>query len=136
VSLDLLFISFIFFIQFNFTNYLRHAYLFGGVDLNDTDTVAVSEIEFLNNASSIIHETSPRVLQNYMVWRFMMDQAGNMPRRIRSIKDQFDRVFQGTSAEQPRTTRCAVYVNNNMGMVVSKLYIENYFDENARNQVL
>jgi predicted metalloendopeptidase len=100
------------------------------------DTVAVSELEFLNDASSIIDETSARILQNYFVWRFMMDQAGNMPRHIRSIKDQFNRVFQGTSAEQPRTIQCGVYVNNNMGMVVSKLYIKNYFDENARNQVV
>jgi predicted metalloendopeptidase len=65
-----------------------------------------------------------------------MDQAGNMPRYIRNIKEQFDRVFQGTSAEQPRTAICAVQVNNNMGMVVSKLYIKSYFDEDARKQVL
>jgi predicted metalloendopeptidase len=100
------------------------------------DIVAVSELDFLINASSIINETSPRVLQNYFIWRFMMDQAGNMPRSIRSTREQFDRAFQGTSAEQPRTIKCGDYVNNNMGMVVSKLYIKNYFDEMARNQVI
>jgi len=96
----------------------------------------VSELEFLTNASLIINETSPRILQNYFVWRFMMDQAGNMPRRIRNIQEQFLRVFQGTSAEKPRTTTCGGFVNGNMGMVVSKLYIKSYFDENARSQVL
>ncbi len=96
----------------------------------------MSELEFLTNASLIIDETSPRILQNYLIWRFMMNQAGNMPRAIRSIQEKFYRVFQGTSAEQPRTTTCAGFVNGNMGMVVSKLYIKSYFDENARNQVL
>lgn len=122
--------------NFNFTNYLRHAYQSANINLDDTDTVAVSELDFLNNASSIIDKTSPRILQNYFIWRFMMDQAGNMPRYIRSIKEQFDRVFQGTSAEQARTVTCGVYVNSNMGMVVSKLYIKSYFDENARSQSL
>jgi predicted metalloendopeptidase len=66
----------------------------------------------------------------------MMDRAGNMPRYIRSIQDQFNRVFQGTAAEQPRTVTCGSYVNAHMGIVVSKLYIKSYFDESARNQVI
>ena len=100
------------------------------------DTVSVSELDFLTNASSIIDETSPRILQNYFIWRFMMDQAGNMPSNIRSIKEQFNQIFQGTTAEQARTITCGNLVNDNMGLVVSKLYIKSYFDENARNQVL
>ncbi len=96
----------------------------------------MSELDFLTNASVILDQTSPRILQNYFIWRLMMDRAGNMPRYIRSIQDQFTRVFQGTTAEQPRTTICGAYVNAHMGMVVSKLYIKSYFDENARKQVM
>ncbi|CAF4830699.1 unnamed protein product [Rotaria sp. Silwood1] len=122
--------------SFNFMTYLRDAYIFGNVTLNDKDPVSVSEIDFLTNASSIINSTSPRILQNYFIWRFIMDQADNMPRSIRSIKEQFDRVFDGTNAERPRTIKCGAYVNDNMGFVVSKLYIKKYFDENARNESL
>jgi predicted metalloendopeptidase len=84
----------------------------------------------------ILEQTSARILQNYFIWRFMMDRAGNMPRNIRSIQNQFSRVIQGTTAEQSRKITCGAYVNNNMGMVVSKLYITSYFDDNARNQVM
>ncbi|CAF1317966.1 unnamed protein product [Rotaria sordida] len=59
-----------------------------------------------------------------------------MPKSIRNIKEQFDLIFQATSTEELRTIKCAVYVNKNMGFVVSKLYIKNYFDENAHNQSL
>lgn len=95
----------------------------------------MSELEFLNNASRLLDATSPRTLQNYFIWRLLMDEASNMPRAIRTIQDQFNRVFQGTNAAQPRTATCGTYVNDNMGMVVSKLYIKSYFDESARNQV-
>jgi predicted metalloendopeptidase len=88
----------------------------------------VSELDFLTNASSIIDETSSRILQNYFVWRFIMDRADNMPRSIQGIRDQFYRVFQGTNAEKPRPIKCGAYVNDNMGFVVSKLYIKTYFD--------
>ena len=93
-------------------------------------------MDFIKKASSLIDETPPRILQNYLIWRFMMNQTENMPRRIRSIQEQFNRVLQGTNAEKSRTDKCGSYVNDNMGFVVSKLYVNSYFDENARNQVL
>ncbi|CAF1039974.1 unnamed protein product, partial [Didymodactylos carnosus] len=119
---------------FDFNSYLRRAYLLGNVTLFDTDIVAVSELEFLRNASIILDQTPARTIQNYMIWRFMMNRAINMPQYIRILRERFDRVFRGTTAEQPRTVLCGNYVNSNMGFAVSKLYIKEYFDENARNQ--
>ena len=58
-----------------------------------------------------------------------------MPKRFRSIKENFDHTFRGTTAEPPRTVLCGNYVNGMMGFAVSKLYIRSYFDDNARNQV-
>ena len=109
--------------------------MFGNVTLLDSDVVSVYELEYLRNASLVLGDTTSRTLQNYMVWRFMMSRAANMPQSIRILRDRFDRVFRGTSAEQPRTILCGNFVNNNMGFAVSKLYIKQYFDENARNQV-
>ena len=119
----------------DFTEFLRQVYSLGNVTLEETDAVIVSEIGFLTNVSAIIDATSPRIVQNYFVWRFILDQSANFPRYYRAAREQFDRVLQGTTAEQARTTKCAIYVNNNMGMVVSKLYIKRYFDGAARNQV-
>ena len=65
----------------------------------------------------------------------MMNRAANMPKRYRSIKEQFARVLQGTNAERPRSILCGAYVNGNMGFAVAQLSIKAYFDENAKNQV-
>ncbi|CAF1189094.1 unnamed protein product [Rotaria sp. Silwood1] len=121
-------------VDFDFTNYLRQSYLFGGVNLMDTDLVAVSEVAYLANVSSILQQAPSRVVQNYLIWRFMMNRASNMPKRIRSTREQFDRVFKGTTAEPSRANTCANYVNDNMGFAVSRLYVNKYFDDNARNQ--
>ncbi|CAF4116026.1 unnamed protein product, partial [Rotaria sordida] len=67
-----------------------------------------------------------------MVWRFMMNRAWIISRRFRAIKQQFDQVFLGTAVESSRATECANYVNENMGFAVSKLYINKYFDKDAR----
>jgi predicted metalloendopeptidase len=101
----------------------------------DSDLVSVSAVAYLVNVSLILQQTSPRTVQNYLTWRFMMNRASSMTREIRSSGDRFQRVFQGTSVEPSHTITCIQYVNDNMGFAVSRLYIQKYFDDNARNQV-
>lgn len=124
------------FTQFDFANHLRNAYLLGNVSLVEADIVTVNELEVLRNVSAIIEQQTPRTLQNYLVWRFMMGQVDHMPKRFRALKQQFNKVLYGVSAEKPRATRCAVYTNRNMGYAVSKLYIAKHFDKNARREVM
>ncbi|CAF3760157.1 unnamed protein product [Rotaria sp. Silwood1] len=121
--------------SFDFLGYLREFYLLANITLLDTDIVTVSELEYLRNVSLIINQQSSLTLQNYMVWRFMMSQASNMPKHFRTIRQQFDKVFQGINTEPSRAIVCGEYVNNIMGFAVAKLYINEYFDQNARNQV-
>lgn len=105
------------------------------VPLIDTDVITINEIDYIRNVSLIITETSPRTLQNYLVWRFLMIQTANMPRRFQLIKQEFDQVYRGTNTLPSRIIYCGEYVNNIMGYAVAKLYKDRYFDTNARNQV-
>ena len=101
----------------------------------DSDVVAVTEIAYLLNVSSVLSQTPSRTVQNYLIWRFMMNRVMSLSRRIRTTREQFDRAFKGTSADATRAATCSSYVNENMGFAVSKLYIRDYFDDTARNQV-
>ncbi|CAF4126552.1 unnamed protein product [Adineta steineri] len=121
---------------FDFTNYLASAYASANVTLMDSDLVIGREIDYLYNVSSIIHQVSPRILQNYVILRFMMNLINGLPKRFRSIKENLNRVLRGTTVERARIVICRNYVNSNMGFAVSKLYIKKYFGDNARNQTL
>ncbi|CAF4111817.1 unnamed protein product [Rotaria sp. Silwood2] len=121
---------------FDFTNYIRQVYALANINLRDDDIVSISELDFLRNITSIISNTLPRVLQNYFVWRFVMNRVANMPKRYRSIRDPFDEAYRGTIAQRPRSITCGSFVNSNMGFALSKVYINQYFDENARSQSL
>jgi predicted metalloendopeptidase len=65
-----------------------------------------------------------------------MNRVTNMPKRYRLIREPFDQTLRGTTAERPRSIICGSFVNGNMGFAVSKVYIKQYFDENAKNQVM
>lgn len=121
--------------QFDILRYIREIYSRVNVNVSDTDIVSISELSFLHNASMILARTSPRTIQNYFVWRFVIDRVGNMPRRYRFLRETFDRIFRGTTSERSRAVTCATMVNTNMGFAVSKVYLRQYFDENARDEV-
>lgn len=123
------------FIQFDFLGYISELYLLGNVTLTESDIINVSELEYIRNVTSLVNQTPSRTLQNYIVWRFIMIQAGNMPQRFRAIKQKFEQVFQGISSQPSNVMSCVGYVNNIMGNAVAKLYKDEYFDSNARNQV-
>ncbi|UJR14935.1 hypothetical protein I4U23_001917 [Adineta vaga] len=129
-------LSTIFDTNFGFTNYIRQIYSSNNITLNDNDTVSISDIDFLRNASTTLTESNSRTIQNYFIWRFMMNRVSDLPKRFRSIREPFDREFRGISSQKPRTITCGSFVNNNMGFAVSKIYVVRYFDENARNQSL
>ncbi|CAF1238930.1 unnamed protein product [Adineta steineri] len=120
--------------SFDFTDYLTSAYASANVTLMDSDIVIIEDIDYLYGVSSIIEQVSPRILQNYAIWRFMMHIIDKLPKRFQNIKDNFDHVFRETTTEQARPVICGSFVNDIMGFAVSKLYITKYFDDNARNQ--
>jgi membrane metallo-endopeptidase-like protein 1 len=122
-------------LQSDFTSYLRRLYLFANVSLIDTDIVTVVSPKVLRDILSIINRQSSRTIQNYMIWRFMMNRAWYMPKKFRDIVQQYNHVFGGTSTEQSRPGICADYVNGVMGLAVSKIYINQYFDRDGRKEV-
>ncbi|CAF1159641.1 unnamed protein product, partial [Rotaria sordida] len=123
-------------ISSDFTTYLRRLYLFGNVSLINTDIVTVFAPKVVRDITLIIDRQSPRIIQNYMIWRFMVNRVWNMPKRFRDIAQQFNYVLQGTSTERPRSVICASHVSHAMDLAVSKIYINQYFDQDARKEAL
>ncbi|CAF1483690.1 unnamed protein product, partial [Adineta steineri] len=121
-------------VSFDSSNYIRRLCLLANVSVMDKDIVIVTAPKLLHGISSIIDRQSPRTIQNYMIWHFMMNRAWNMPNRFRNIVQQFTRIFHGTSTEESRTITCANYVNTIMNLPVSKLYIDEHSHKDARKE--
>ena len=102
----------------------------------DTDTVTVSNLDYLNNTSILISQTSTRTLQNYMIWRFMMELVQYMPSKFRAVKATFDKVVQNTISTDSREVTCGTYTNNFMGFVVGKLYTQKYINKSDVDEVI
>ncbi|CAF4100223.1 unnamed protein product, partial [Adineta steineri] len=76
-------------VSFDSSNYIRRLYLLANVSVIDADIVIVRAPKLLHGISSIIDRQTARTIQNYMIWRFMMDRAWHMPKRFRNIVQKF-----------------------------------------------
>ncbi|CAF1478446.1 unnamed protein product [Adineta steineri] len=121
-------------ISFDSSNYIRRLYLLANISVTDADSVIVTAPKLLHGISSIINQQSPRTIQNYMIWKFMMNQARHMPKQFRKMLQQYTHVTVGTSTEESRTITCANYVNKMMNLPISKLYIEEDFHKDTRKE--
>lgn len=103
--------------------------------MNDEDVVIISEKIVLQNMSMIVEKESMRTKQNYFIWRLMFSLLNEMPKRFRILKNEFNQIFEGISTSRSRKIECVHRVNDYMGLALSKLYIDKYFDQNSRKEV-
>ena len=97
----------------------------------DDDIVIVRKVSTIRETSSLLAEQTPETLQTYMIRHFIASQSFHVPAETRtSFQTTID-----TSNSESRSIGCARYVNRNMPFAVAKLYIDQYYDPSAHQEV-
>uniref|UniRef100_A0A8C1KD89 Neprilysin n=1 Tax=Cyprinus carpio TaxID=7962 RepID=A0A8C1KD89_CYPCA len=74
-------------------------------------------------------------VQNYMVWRFIMNLVVGLSKTYRETRKAFRKAIYGTTSEPAVWRQCAIYVNNNMENAVGRLYVEEAFPGDSKDMV-
>ncbi|CAG2169815.1 unnamed protein product [Oppiella nova] len=61
-----------------------------------------------------------------------MNRANNLDARFDKVQQDFYREIYGTKSQSARWKKCVDYVNNNMGMAVSALYVQEHFNSASK----
>lgn len=75
------------------------------------------------------------MLDNFLMWSFIKSKTFYLPKVYRDAALEFDKVNSGTNATPPRSRSCADDINNKMPYAVGRLYVQNNFDESAKQEV-
>uniref|UniRef100_A0A8C2G8Q0 Neprilysin n=1 Tax=Cyprinus carpio TaxID=7962 RepID=A0A8C2G8Q0_CYPCA len=91
----------------------------------------------LQNHIIAINRQYPCLLdvQNYMVWRFIMNLVVGLSKTYRETRKAFRKAIYGTTSEPAVWRQCAIYVNNNMENAVGRLYVEEAFPGDSKDMV-
>ncbi|KAK1202754.1 NEP protein, partial [Pygoscelis papua] len=120
---------------FNWSKFINDIMSTVQINIENTEHVIVYDPEYLIRLKSILNKYTPRDLQNYMIWRFIMDLVNSLSRNYKDTRNAFRKALYGTTSETAVWRRCANYVNGNMENAVGRLYVEEAFAGDSKHVV-
>jgi len=64
-----------------------------------------------------------------------MNRANNLDSRFEKVQQDFFKELYGTKSQSARWKKCVDYVNGNMGIAVSALYVKTHFNAESKAKV-
>ncbi|KAK4820329.1 hypothetical protein QYF61_023562 [Mycteria americana] len=120
---------------FNWSKFINDIMSTVQINVENTEHVIVYDPEYLIRLKSILNKYTPRDLQNYMIWRFVMDLVNSLSRNYKDTRNAFRKALYGTTSETAVWRRCANYVNGNMENAVGRLYVQEAFAGDSKHVV-
>ncbi|NXS54192.1 NEP protein, partial [Brachypteracias leptosomus] len=120
---------------FNWSKFINAIMSTVQINVENTEHVIVYDPEYLVKLKSVLSKYTPRDLQNYMIWRFVMDLVNSLSRNYKDTRNAFRKALYGTTSETATWRRCANYVNGNMENAVGRLYVEEAFAGDSKHVV-
>ncbi|XP_027460665.1 membrane metallo-endopeptidase-like 1 isoform X4 [Zalophus californianus] len=120
---------------FNWTLFIQSVLSSVKIKLLPDEEVVVYGIPYLQNLEDIIDVYSARTMQNYLVWRLVLDRISSLSQRFKDARANYRKVLYGTTVEEVRWRECVSYVNSNMESAVGSLYIREAFPGDSKDAV-
>ncbi|KAM5160835.1 membrane metallo-endopeptidase-like 1 [Callospermophilus lateralis] len=120
---------------FNWTLFIQSVLSSVKITLLPNEEVVVYGIPYLQNLEEIIHMYPPRTMQNYLVWRLVLDRISTLSQRFKDARGNYRKALYGTTVEEVRWQECVGYVNSNMESAVGSLYVMKAFSKDSKNMV-
>ncbi|XP_058530407.1 membrane metallo-endopeptidase-like 1 [Ochotona princeps] len=120
---------------FNWTLFIQTVLSSVRIKLLPNEEVVVYGIPYLQNLEDIIDLFSPRTMQNYLVWRLVLDRVSSLSQRFKDARAKYRKALYGTTVEEVRWRECVSYVNSNMESAVGSLYVREAFPRDSKKRV-
>ncbi|ELV14246.1 Membrane metallo-endopeptidase-like 1 [Tupaia chinensis] len=89
----------------------------------------------LKNLENIMDIYPARTMQNYLVWRLVLDRISSLSQRFKDARVNYRKALYGTTVEEVRWRECVSYVNSNMESAVGSLYVKEAFPGDSKSMV-
>ncbi|XP_078266641.1 neprilysin-like [Rhinoraja longicauda] len=105
------------------------------VTVTETEQIVVYAPGYLKKLADILKKYNDRDIQNYIIWKQVMDLMGSLSSAYRETRAAFRKALYGTTTENAVWRKCANYVNINMDKAVGRLYVEEAFAGESKHMV-
>ncbi|POI23735.1 hypothetical protein CIB84_012517 [Bambusicola thoracicus] len=121
--------------EFNWTFFIQGVMSSVSVQVDPEEEVVVYGMPYLQELKAIISKYSASTIQNYLIWRLVIDRVSSLSRRFKDARASYRKALYGTTLEEARWRECVSYVNNNMENAVGAMYVRETFAGESKRMV-
>ena len=117
--------------HFDWTDYLAQA------GMSDLGSVIVYMTDYMKALDGIIVDTDLDTWKTYLTWAVLNGAAGRLDKQLDEQNfDFYGKTLQGTEQQEELWRRAVETVNSNLGELVGKVYVKEYFPPEAKERML
>ena len=117
--------------HFDWTDYLAQA------GMSDLGSVIVYMTDYMKALDGIIVDTDLDTWKTYLTWAVLNGAAGRLDKQLDEQNfDFYGKTLQGTEQQEELWRRAVETVNSNLGELVGKVYVKEYFPPAAKERML
>jgi phosphoribosylformimino-5-aminoimidazole carboxamide ribonucleotide (ProFAR) isomerase len=98
--------------------------------------IDVGQLEPIHEVEKILAEESLDDLKAYAESHAISSAAGYLDDNFRAVEFELGKVMSGVQQDRPRWKRATALVSGVLGEAIGKLYVEKYFPESSKQQML
>ena len=104
--------------------------------LTENEPVNVFDPSYIIELQKLIATTPKRAVANYMYWRAVQDSVTYLNEQARKRRLDFLATIVGRSEPKARWKECVSRVTKSLSISAAALYVKNYFNEEAKTNVV
>jgi len=115
--------------QINWRHYLN---AFLSEPVTDMEPIVTYAMFYFQQLGKLLLKTERQVVQNYALWRLIMDVMPHLPEQYQHKRAEFRKVLLGVLSERNRWNQCVEWTNKKLGMAVGALFIRENFNQESK----
>jgi putative endopeptidase len=116
--------------DFNWTSMLKNA------GISNQKEIIVTQVDYIKSLNNIIKTTPLDTWKAYLKWSAINDAASSLNTALDNQNfDFYEKTLFGKEEQKPLWRRGVENVNNSLGEIVGKVYVEKHFSPEAKERV-
>ena len=108
---------------------------FNEIGAKELDTIIVSQPKYMKALQGVFNQNNVEDWKTYLKWSIFNDAANALSTEIETANWEFyNKTLQGAQEQRPRDERALQTINWTIGEALGKLYVEEHFPAEAKEQ--
>uniref|UniRef100_UPI0035902516 membrane metallo-endopeptidase-like 1 isoform X2 n=1 Tax=Myxine glutinosa TaxID=7769 RepID=UPI0035902516 len=105
------------------------------ISITPEERVIVYGKDYLERLPGVLGNYTSRTIQNYIVWRVVMNMANDLTQKYMDAGTGFHKAISGVTVMDARWRQCAILVNDYMPTATGSLFVKSSFPEHSKSTV-